>query len=65
VASLTKTVTLLVVFRAAVSEVMKAFTKYWKTSSAERNSGRNPKLCEGDRRLLKRIVFENHRTAAA
>jgi hypothetical protein len=44
---------------------MTANTNHGKTSSAERNSGRKPKLGERDRRTLRRIVFENHRTAAA
>jgi hypothetical protein len=43
-ASVTKTVTLLGVSRAAVSDVMKAYTNHGKTSSAKRNSGRKPKL---------------------
>jgi len=55
-ASVTKTVTLLGVSRAAVSEVMKAYTNHGKTSSAKRNSGRKPKLSERYRRTLKRIV---------
>jgi hypothetical protein len=44
---------------------MAARTNYGKTSSAERNSGRNPKGSEGDRRELKRIVSKNHRTTIA
>jgi len=43
---------------------MTAHTNYGKTSSAKRNSGRNPKHSEGDRRTLERIVFKNHRTTA-
>jgi transposase len=52
----TKTVTSLGVSRAAVSEVMRAYTNHGKTSSAKRNSGRKPKLTARDRRTLKRIV---------
>jgi predicted transcriptional regulator len=52
--SATKTATLLSVSRAAVSKVMTAHTNYGKTSSTERNSGRNPKRSERDRRKLKR-----------
>jgi predicted transcriptional regulator len=64
-ASLTKTVTLLGASRAAVSEVMKAYTNHGETSSVKRNSGRKPKLSEMNRRTLKRTVSKNHRTAAA
>jgi hypothetical protein len=38
-ASVTKTVTLLGVSRATVSEVMSAYTNNGKTTSAKRNSG--------------------------
>jgi len=38
--------------------------KSWKTSSAKRNGGRKPKLCDWDHRTLKRIVSKNYRTAA-
>jgi hypothetical protein len=48
-----------------VSKVVTAYTDHGKTSSAERNSGRKPKVSKGDRRTLKRIVSENHRTTAA
>jgi len=41
-----------------------AHTNYGKTSTAERNNGRNPKRSERDRRILKRTVFKNHRTTA-
>ena len=64
-ASVTKTVTSLGVSRAAVSEVMKAYTNHGKTSSAKRNIGRKPKLSERDRRTLKRSVFKNQRIAVA
>jgi len=59
------TVTSLGVSGAAVAEVMATYTGHGKTSSAERNSGRNPKLSERDRRTLKKIVSKNHRTVAA
>ena len=58
-------VTLYGASRAAVCKVMKAYTNHGKTSSAERNGGRKPKLSEKYYRVLKRILFENHRTAAA
>jgi predicted transcriptional regulator len=51
-AFVTATATLLGVSRAAVSRVMMAYTNHGKT--AERNSGRKPKLSERDRRTLKR-----------
>jgi hypothetical protein len=44
---------------------MKVYTDLRKTSSAERNKGRKPKLSENDHRILKWILFENQRTAAA
>ena len=47
VASVTKTVTLLGVSRAAASKVMTANTNHGKTSSAKRNTGRKPKLSKG------------------
>jgi hypothetical protein len=47
VASVTKTVTLLHVSRAAVSKVMTANINHGKTSSVKRNSGRKPKLSKG------------------
>jgi hypothetical protein len=61
----TKKATLLGVPRAAVSKGMTACTHYEKTSSAEKNSGRQPKQSERDRCTLKRIVSKNHRNAAA
>jgi hypothetical protein len=64
-ASVTKTATLLAVSRAALSRVMTAYTNQEKTSSAESNSCRKPKLSERNNRTLKRIVSQNHRTAAA
>jgi len=63
--SVIETAILLSVSRAEVSKVMTAHINYGKTSSAERNSGRNPKRSEGDRRELKRIVPKNYRTTAA
>jgi len=38
-ASVTKTATLLVVPRAAVSKIMRSYTNHGRTSSAKRNSG--------------------------
>jgi len=64
-ASVTKMATLLGVCRAAVSRIMTVYTNHRKTSSAERNSGRKPKVSERNRSTLKRIVSENHRNAAA
>jgi len=50
---------------AAAAVVITPYTDHGKTSSAEGNSGRKPKLSERDRCTLKRIVSENHRTVAA
>jgi transposase len=56
-----KTDTLLGVSRAAISNVMMAYTN-GKTSSAKRYSGQKPKnLSERDRHTLERTVSENHR----
>ena len=44
---------------------MATYTDHGKTSSAERNSGRKPKLSERNRRALKRAVSKHYRTAAA
>jgi predicted transcriptional regulator len=57
--------TLLGVSRAAVSEVMAAYTNHRSTSSAKGNSGQKPKLSERDCHTLKRIVYKKHRTTAA
>jgi hypothetical protein len=46
-------------------KVMTSYTYHWKTSPAERNSGRKTKLSERDRCILKRVVSKNHRTTAA
>jgi len=43
---------------------MTAYTKHGKTSSPKRNSGRNPKLTDRDRRTLKKIVARQHKTTA-
>jgi len=56
---------LLGVSRAAAPKVTTAYTNHGKTSSADRNSSRKPKLSERDRRILKRSVSKNHRTTAA
>ena len=45
-ASVTKTPTLLGVFRAAVSKVMKVYANNGKTSSAKSNCGQKPKVSE-------------------
>ena len=63
-ASVTKTATLLGASRTAVSKVTMEYTSHGNTSSAKRNSSRKPKLSERDRRTLKRILFNNHSTAA-
>jgi hypothetical protein len=44
---------------------MMAYTNHGKTSSAERNNGRKPKLCERDQHILKMILSKNHRITAA
>jgi transposase len=64
-ASVIKTVTLLDVSRATVSEVMSAYTSHGKTTSARRNSGRKSTLSERDHHTLRRIVSKNHKTTAA
>ena len=48
-ASVTKMATLLVVSRAAVSKGMTAYREHGTSSSAERNSGQQPKQSERDR----------------
>jgi len=45
-ASVTKTATLLCVYRAAVSKVVMTYTNHGRTSSAKRNSGRKPGIEE-------------------
>jgi hypothetical protein len=64
-ASVTKTVLLLGVSRATVSEIMSAYTNHGKTTSAKRHSGQKSTLTRRDRRTLRRIVSKNHRTTAA
>ena len=64
-ASVTETVTLLGVSRAAVSKVMMTHTYHGKTSPAKRNNGRKQKRSERDRRTSKRIVTISHRNSAA
>jgi len=59
IASVTKTATSIAVLRAAVSNVMTAYTTLGNTS-AKRNSGRKPKLSERDLHKLKRITSKNH-----
>jgi len=56
---------LLGVSREAVSKAMTSYTNHEKTSLAERNGGRKPKLSGKDCRLLLRIVSKNHRNIAA
>jgi len=60
-----QTATSSAISRAAVRKVMRAYTDHGKTSSAERNCGRQSKLGARDRCILKRIVPKHHRTAAA
>jgi hypothetical protein len=64
-ASVAKTITLLRVSRASVSEVMSAYTNHGKTTSAKRNSDRKLTLVERDRSTLKKTVSKNHTTIAA
>ena len=63
-ASVTKSATSLGASRAAVSKVTMEYTPHGKISSAKRNSGRKPKPRKRDRRTLKRILSNNHSTAA-
>jgi len=44
---------------------MTAYTNHGNSSSAKRNSGQKKKLSKRDHCTLKRIVSNNHRTAAA
>jgi predicted HTH transcriptional regulator len=44
---------------------MSAYINHGKTKSTKRNSRRKSTLTETDRRILKRIVLENHSTTAA
>jgi hypothetical protein len=64
-ASVTKTVTLLGVLRATVSEGMLAYTNHETITSTKRNSGRKSTLTERDCHTLRRIVSKNHRSTAA
>jgi len=57
--------TLLDVSRVSVSKAMTTYTNRGKTSSAKRNSDRNPKVSARDCHTLKKIVSKNHRTTAA
>jgi hypothetical protein len=59
-----KLATVLGVSKAAVPKVTTSYTDHGKTS-ANRNSGQRPKLCERDRCTLKRIVSKDHRITAA
>jgi len=53
------------VSRASVSKGYDGILYHWKTSPAKMNSGRETKLSERDRYILKRVVSKNHRTAAS
>jgi len=64
-ASVTKTVNLLGVSRAAVSKAMLAYTNHGKTSSAKKNCGWKPQLSERDCQTLMMNVSKNYRTTAA
>jgi len=61
----TKMVTLLGVFRAAVSTVTTELANHGMTSRAKRNSGQKPRLSVRDGHTLKTNVSKNHRTTAA
>ncbi|XP_076065314.1 uncharacterized protein LOC143039321 [Oratosquilla oratoria] len=64
-ASVKKRAELLNVSQTTVPTVMTACTKHGASSSAKRNSDRNPKLPDRDRRTLQRIVARQHKTTAA
>jgi hypothetical protein len=64
-ASVTKTSTLLGVWRPTLSKVMSAYTNHGKTTSANRISGWKSTLTEIDRRTLREIVSKTHRITAA
>ncbi|GFV76642.1 transposable element Tcb1 transposase [Trichonephila clavipes] len=61
-ASESRTVNLVGVLRTTVSRVMTAYTNLGKVSSAKHYSGRNLKLKDHDRRVLKSIVTRNRKT---
>jgi hypothetical protein len=52
------------VSRAAVPKVVMTYINDEKTSSAERNSGRKPKLSETDHCTMNRTASKNHSTTA-
>jgi transposase len=63
--SVTKTATLLHVWKTTVYKVMSAYTNHWTTTSAKRNSGRKSTLTERVQCTVRSIVLKNHRTTAA
>ncbi|GFU92492.1 transposable element Tc1 transposase [Trichonephila clavipes] len=59
-ASVSRTANLVGISRTTVPRVMTAYTNLGKVSSAKHNTGRKLKLKDPDRRVLRRILAQNH-----